>query len=45
MPTAIGKKVNSATSPIFGAVPKPNQITTSGARTMIGSVWEVTISG
>ena len=45
VPTATGKNVNSATSPILGAVPNPNQMTTSGASTMIGSVWEVTISG
>ena len=45
MPTAIEKKVKRATSTTFGVVPNPNQITTSGASAMIGSVCDATISG
>ena len=45
MLTAIGKKQISATIAIFGPIPKPNQTTRIGATTMIGIVWEATISG
>ena len=45
VPTAIAKNVNSATSATFGASPKPNQITTSGASAISGIVCERIISG
>ena len=45
MPTATAKNVHSATSTIFGASPKPNQMITSGASAISGIVCEITISG
>ena len=43
--TAIGKKQTRATTASFGPIPKPNQTTRIGAKTMIGIAWEPTISG
>ena len=41
----IEKKVNRATSATFGAIPKPNHTTISGAIATIGMVCEMTSSG
>ena len=43
--TTTGKKQTSATTASFGASPKPSQITSSGATTTIGMVWEAMSSG
>ena len=42
---AIGKKQNSVTTITFGAMPKPNQMISSGARAMIGTVCDMTSRG
>ena len=44
-PTAIGKKVTRAITTTLGSSPKPNQMISSGAIAMIGSVCEATSSG
>ena len=44
-PTAIGKNVTSAITTTFGSSPNPNQMISSGAMAMIGSVWDATSSG
>jgi hypothetical protein len=44
-PTAIGKNVTSAITTTFGSSPNPNQMISSGAIAMIGSVCEATSSG
>jgi hypothetical protein len=44
-PIAIGKNVASAMTRIFGISPKPNQMMSSGAIAMMGSVWDTTNNG
>ena len=44
-PMATGKKVTSAITTTLGSRPKPNQMISSGAIAMIGSVCETTSSG
>src|ERR671917_33516 len=44
-PTVIGKNVTRAITTTFGNRPNPNQMISSGAIAMIGSVWEATRSG
>ena len=44
-PTATGKNVTSAITTTLGSSPKPNQMISSGAIAMIGSVCEATSSG
>ena len=44
-PTAIGKNVTRAITTTLGSSPKPNQMISSGAIAMIGSVCEATSSG
>ncbi len=41
----IGKNATSTTMTIFGAMPKPNQASSSGASATFGMVCEPTISG
>jgi len=43
--TATGKKQARITIKSFGSRPKPNQITSRGISTTIGTVWETTSSG
>ena len=44
-PTATGKNVTSAITTTLGSSPKPNQMISSGAIAMIGSVCDATSSG
>ena len=44
-PMAIGKNVTSAITTTFGNSPNPNQMISSGAIAMIGSVWDATSNG
>ncbi len=41
----MGKKVVRATRVTLGAMPKPIQSTSSGARAMVGMVWVMTSRG
>jgi hypothetical protein len=41
----MGKKQKSTTIIIFGAMPNPNQRSSSGARIIKGIVWEITSRG